>query len=233
MKQRQCLVEDLMVADGGRPVLGPLSFSLDMRAATLILGANGAGKSVLLRALHGLVGLSDGRIDWDGKAPRECRQRRGFVFQTPQILRRSIRANIAFGLRARGLPAERGVIDMALEGARLTDFADLPAGRLSGGERQRLAFACARLGKPDILLLDEPSASLDPSSTAALEGMIAEALADGIGIVMATHDLAQARRLGGRALFLADGKLVEEGPIERLLREPASMGARAYLAGRI
>ena len=155
------------------------------------------------------------------------------VLQRPVLLRRSVAANLAYPLKLRGLDraACRHTVALTLERFGLAPFADRPARLLSGGEQQRLALARAWAMRPEVLFLDEPSAALDPSATRAIEAMILGFAADGITIVMSTHDLGQARRLAEEVAFLHRGRLLEQGPAERFFEGPRTAEARAFLAG--
>ena len=221
---------------GGRSLIRGVDLGIRPGRRTVILGANGAGKSLLLRLMHGLIRPSKGEVLWRG-APldRAARHAQAMVFQRPVMLRRSVRANLRFALSVRGFAGpERAEREMqALEQARLQDLAHRPARVLSGGEQQRLALARALATTPEILFLDEPTASLDPASTHAVEQLISQAHAAGITIVMVTHDLGQARRIADDVIFLHDGTVTEAGPASRLLTAPRSGPARAWIDGRL
>lgn len=220
------------IREGGRDLLGPLNLSLDPTGVTAVMGANGAGKSLFLRLAHGLIAPDRGTVTWAGQHAVQSITARGFMFQTPPVLRRSVAQNVAFPLQAlaRRDPAK---VTAALAMARLTDRAQQPAARLSGGERQRMALARALVTDPNVLLMDEPSASLDPGSTKALEGMIAQAVARGIRVVMATHDIGQARRLADDVVFLADGALVLHAEVDTFFGDTAPKPVRDYLEGTL
>jgi tungstate transport system ATP-binding protein len=221
---------------GGRRLIDGIDLEVRARRRLIVLGANGAGKSVLLRLMHGLLEPSGGAVTWRGApADRAARRAQAMVFQRPVMLRRSVRANIAFALASRGLSrGERAAREAeALARARLEHLAARPARVLSGGEQQRLALARAMACAPDMLFLDEPTASLDPASTHAIEGLIADAHSAGIAIVMVTHDAGQARRLGDDIAFLHAGRLVETGPAARVLDAPRSAAAQAWTEGRL
>ena len=214
------------------------TIDLDIRAGriTAVLGANGAGKSLLLRLLHGLLAPACGEVLWQGRAlDRAARRAQAMVFQRPVMLRRSVRANLRFALSVRGLTghARAAREAEALARANLTDFADRPARKLSGGEQQRLAVARALAGAPDILFLDEPTANLDPASTQAIEDLVWEARSQGVSVVIVTHDAGQARRLAEDAVFLHAGRVVESGPAHQLIEAPISAPARAWRDGRL
>lgn len=215
---------------GGKALLSAVSLALEAGPPTILLGPNGSGKTTLLKLAMGLLQPTSGAIT-DGTADGSGRLRKAFVFQKPTMLRRSVAANIAFALGAAGRHADAGMVEDLLGQARLVDLADRPARKLSGGEQQRLSLARALARAPDMLFLDEPTASLDPASTKAVEDIVANVAMRGVKVVMATHDLGEARRLAGDIVFLANGRLVEHTPADRFFHEPASEMARRFLAG--
>lgn len=221
---------------GGRRVIDKAEFSIGSGRRTVILGANGAGKSLLLRLMHGLISPSEGTIHWRGKPlDKAARAAQSMVFQRPVLLRRSVAANLRFALRIKGLTGkERAAREYeALRLSRLIDLANAPARVLSGGEQQRLAIARSLVCRPDLLFLDEPTSNLDPASTQAIEELIFAASDAGITIVMVTHDAGQARRIGQDGLFVHAGRVVETAPVETLLNDPYSAPARAWCEGRL
>jgi tungstate transport system ATP-binding protein len=221
----------LSVSFGATQVLHSVDLNLAAGSRTVILGANGAGKSVLLRALHGLVPLSGGSIRWNGAAARPSAQ--AMVFQRPVMLRRSALANVAYALAINGVARERRepLAMQALERVGLAAIARRPARVLSGGEQQRLALARAWALRPMILFMDEPTASLDPGATREVERVIGEIHAGGTKIVMTTHNLGQARRLADEIVFLNAGRVVEQSPAASFFDQPRSPEAAAYLEG--
>ena len=202
-----------------------LSLIFASGAPTVLLGPNGSGKSTLLRLAMGLVAPTSGRITWGGRG--EPGERLAMMFQRPVMLRRSAAANVAYALPARD--ATR--VAALLKQVGLTDLADRPARKLSGGEQQRLALARALARDPEILFLDEPTASLDPAATKSVEDIVRAVAASGVKIVMATHDIGQARRLAGDVVFLARGCLVENALAHRFFTSPATPEAAAFLRG--
>ena len=222
------------VTRAGKALLADISLAIAAGAPTVIMGANGAGKSLLLRVLHGLIAPSTGTITWGTGLDADVAGRRSaLVFQRPTLLRRSALANIEFVLSHRPRAARRQSALETLEQAGLGALAATPARQLSGGEQQRLAMARALASYPEVLFLDEPAASLDPASTAAVERMIREAAASGTKIILVTHDIGQARRLAGEVVFLAAGRIVEVTAAEAFFAAPRSAEARAYLAGEL
>ena len=223
------------VANGSR-LIDDLSLKLPSSGRTVIMGPNGAGKSLLLRLIHGLIEPTSGSIYWTTTgSPDAARPEQAMVFQRPVLLRRSVAANIAFVLRSRG--CSKSVIneqtDRLLELGRLSTAADRPARRLSGGEQQRLAIVRALAIQPKILFLDEPTSSLDPASTLAIEQLIRRADEDGCKIVLATHDLGQARRLADDVVFLNSGRLEIHEPASLFFNQTKSKAARAFMAGEL
>ncbi|WP_172294705.1 ATP-binding cassette domain-containing protein [Pseudoruegeria sp. HB172150] len=221
---------------GGKRLIDNVDATILPGRRTVVMGANGAGKSLLLRLLHGLIRPSSGDILWQGhSATRAAFDAQAMVFQRPVMLRRSVLANLRFALTVKGLRgADRAAREQeAMERARLTELASRPARVLSGGEQQRLAVARALACKPDLLLLDEPTASLDPASTHAIEEMVADAHASGVTIVLITHDVGQARRMGDDVIFMDRGSVTETGPVARVLDTPQSSAAQAWLEGRL
>ena len=226
----------LAYAAAGRRLVDGVDLAIRAGRRTAIMGANGAGKSLTLRLLHGLLPPASGEILWHGR-PLDARARRAqaMVFQRPILLRRSVLANLRFALGVRGLDsaARRERESEALRRARLQDLSHRPARVLSGGEQQRLAVARALATDPEILFLDEPTASLDPASTQAVEALIGEAHEAGVTIVLVTHDAGQARRLADDVIFMAGGRVAEVGTAAEVLDTPRSEAAQAWLDGRL
>ena len=221
---------------GGKRLVDHIDADLRPHRRTVIMGANGTGKSLLLRLLHGLIQPTAGKVLWQGRPlDREGRRGQAMVFQRPVMLRRSVLANLRFALAVRGVSgSERAAREAdAIGQARLDDLANRPARVLSGGEQQRLAVARALACAPRVLFLDEPTASLDPASTYAIEQQIREAHQSGVTIVLVTHDIGQARRLGDDLIFLHAGRVAETGCVSEVFEAPRSEAARAWLEGRL
>ncbi|GGH37449.1 tungstate transport system ATP-binding protein [Cribrihabitans marinus] len=226
-------VRDLTLQMRGQPLLDIPALDLDCAGTTVIMGANGAGKSLLLRLLHGLIAPSSGTIAWGGAAMSPAIARRqALVFQKPVLLRRSVAANLDFVLRARraGTAEAR---DALLARVGLTHKASQPARLLSGGEQQRLALARALATRPDILFLDEPTASLDPAAVQSFEGIVSDIADEGTSVIFVTHDVGQARRMAREVVFLHQGRITEHSAAPRFFAAPQSRAARAYLAGQL
>lgn len=232
----QLCAEGLCFDASGQRLIDGIDLAIRPGACSVIMGANGSGKSLLLRLLHGLISPSDGRVLWHGRPlDRNARRMQAMVFQHPVMLRRSVISNMRFALKTRGVRGRdlSRRAEEALQQARLSDIASRPARVLSGGEQQRLAVARALAGQPQLLFLDEPTASLDPASTQAIEQQINQARRNGVTIVMVTHDLGQARRIGEDVLFMHDRRIVERGPLAQVLSEPKTAAAQAWLEGRL
>ena len=228
-------LERVAFSAGGREIIPPLDLALEAGPSTIILGANGAGKSVLMRLMHGLLAPTSGAVAWSERDARRARRLQAMVFQRPVMLRRSAHANVVFALKASGVPsAERG--DRAREALTevgLAYLADRPARVLSGGEQQRLALARAWALHPEVLFLDEPTASLDPGATREIEAVIRAFDAAGTKIVMTTHNLGQARRLGDEVIFLHRGRVAERAPVDAFFKQPSSAEAAAFIKGEL
>jgi tungstate transport system ATP-binding protein len=228
------VLDGVTVTAGPVTILDNISVSLAAGAPTVLIGPNGSGKSTLLRLAMGLLAPSRGRITWGGRE-NVPPLKRAIVFQRPAMLRRSAGANIRFALRAAGLPRAEHArrTGELLELVGLGQLADRAARRLSGGEQQRLALARALARDPAVLFLDEPTASLDPTATKAVEDIIRAVSQRHIKVVMATHDLGEARRLAGDIVMLHRGRVVETGAAASFLDAPQTNEARAFLAGEL
>jgi tungstate transport system ATP-binding protein len=221
----------IVVERNATRILEGVDLSLASGACTLILGPNGSGKSTLLRVLHGLVIPTAGTITWGGQSRRPAGQ--AMVFQRAVLLRRSADANIRYALKLAGVVgAEADIrIDDALEAVGLQTLAARSARVLSGGEQQRLALARAWALRPEVLFLDEPTASLDPKASRTVEDIVRGIHARGTTIVMTTHNLAQAKRLADGVVFLQEGRLVEQSPARAFFDLPRTAEAAAFLEG--
>lgn len=218
----------------GKRLIGPVDLVLEGSGITALIGPNGAGKSTFLKALHGLERLSAGRITW--ACPQaEAQMQQAFVFQTPVMLRRSVLDNLIYPLRLRRVP-RAAARDTAREWCArigLSGMEGRSATVLSGGEKQKLALARALIIQPQMLFLDEPSASLDGSATREIEALLHLATGAGTRIVMATHDMGQARRLAREVVFLRRGKVHEAAAADAFFDAPTTAAAKAFLAGDI
>lgn len=226
--------ENVSVARGAVTMLDRVSLTISAGAPTVLIGPNGSGKTTLLRIASGLLAPTSGRVTWDG-LERVPAHRNAILFQRPAMLRRSAAANIAYALASVGVArAERPRrIEELLSLVRLDGFAARPARSLSGGEQQRLALARALARDPAVLFLDEPSASLDPAATKSIEDVVRTVAANGVKVVMSTHDLGQARRLAGEIVLLHRGRIVEQRDAADFFDHPNTEQARAFMAGEL
>ncbi len=221
-------LEGLGLTEGGTRIIDEVSMLLAAQR-TVILGPNGAGKSTLLRLIHGLLRPSAGKLHW----PQALTQ--AMVFQRPVMLRTTALANVIYGLRLKGHRAQeceqRARQSLARVG--LETLARRPARLLSGGEQQRVALARAWALEPELLILDEPTASLDPASSREVERIIGDIAAADTRILMTTHNLGQARRIAEQIVFIDRGRIVEQTPVEQFFTMPQTEAAQRFLKEEI
>lgn len=231
-------VENLGQTAGKKRILQGINLEFTPGVVNVILGPNGAGKSTLLRLLGLLDKPSRGEIFYDGRRlsdmPRPAsvrlRRRFGFVFQSPLLLAGTVAANLRFGPRLRGVRVTDPEIRQVLEKTGLNGREGQEARLLSGGEKQRLQLARVMLLDPDLYLLDEPTANLDPLSVKNIETAIARLAREGKTVILATHNLIQARLLAGEIVFLKDGLLVQAGAAAEVLSRPLSLDIAEFSA---
>jgi tungstate transport system ATP-binding protein len=228
------VLEDVSFAARGVTILDRVSLAFAAGTPAVLIGPNGAGKTTLLRLLMGLVAPVRGRVTWGGREAAEPTHR-AIVFQRPAMLRRSAAGNIRYALAAAGVPRAKRAsrVDELAAVVGLADLGGRPARKLSGGEQQRLALARALAREPQILLLDEPTASLDPAATKAIEDVIRSVAARGIKVVMSTHDLGEARRLAGEIVLMHRGRVIENGPADTFFAAPRTEEARRFMRGEL
>jgi tungstate transport system ATP-binding protein len=228
-------LDNVSFSAGGRRIIQSISCEISAEARTVILGSNGAGKSVLMRLCHGLLQPTSGSIHWNRVNHARHANRQAMVFQRPVMLRRSAIANIVYGLKLAGIAPQERALRAAdvLDAVGLAAIAGKPARVLSGGEQQRLALARAWALGPEVLFLDEPTANLDPGATRDIESIIGQIHASGTKIIMTTHSLGQARRLGDEILFLSEGRLAERASVETFFSQPQSQEAASFIRGEL
>jgi tungstate transport system ATP-binding protein len=226
--------ENVGIVAGGVTILDAVSLTFAPGAPTVLIGPNGSGKTTLLRAAMGLIRPTHGRITWAGNDSMPP-LRRAIVFQRPTMLRRSVASNVKYALANAGVPRAEWNTRVAelLSLVGMRDIGARPARRLSGGEQQRLALARALACDPELLFLDEPTASLDPAATKAIEDVVRAVVARGIKVVMSTHDLGEAKRLAGEIILLHRGHVVESGPAAVFFADPRTEEARNFIAGEL
>ena len=229
-------VENLRYENKGVRIIDTVNLRVGPAGCTAIMGYNGAGKSVLLRLLHGLITPTSGVVRWSGNlSAGEITRKQSMVFQAPVLLRRSVEANVRFALAKRGFKGRvlRARLDAILVEANLLSLRHRPAAVLSGGERQRVALARALAIEPELVFLDEPTASLDPHATAAIERILHRAIKAGCKLIMVTQSVGQAQRMARDVVFLHSGRITEHTGIDEFLRAPHSDAARAFIEGRL
>jgi tungstate transport system ATP-binding protein len=228
--------QGLTLVRGARTILSDVDMHIDGAGTLVIMGPNGAGKSLLVRVLAGLVSPTSGSVTWAGTPPDRGRASKlGFVFQHPVHLRRSALANITYALAVAGVPRSQRAekARAALVRAGIAHLANAPARVLSGGEQQLVAIARALATDPEVLVLDEPTSALDPATTSAIEAVTQSVSRDGMRVVLITHDVGQARRLGDEIAFLHRGRLLERTLRDAFWAGPRSAEARAFIQGEI
>lgn len=225
---------DVAVQAGPTRLLDRISLSIAAGAPTVVIGPNGSGKTTLLRAAMGLLSPAQGRITWASQttAPVEAM---AIVFQRPVMLRRSCAANIRYALAAAGAVETSREARTAelLSLVGLKRLAGRPARRLSGGEQQRLALARALARAPRVLFMDEPTSSLDPAATQEIEDLVRAISAQGVKVVMTTHDLGGARRIAGDIVLMNKGVVVEQTPSDAFFAGPRTVEGRRFIAGEL
>ena len=219
-------LEHVTASDGSTRLLDDVSLAITAGAPTALIGPNGSGKTTLLRLIMGLIEPTTGVITQSGMP-------RAIVFQKPVMLRRSVADNIAFAITAAGRRASRAEIYVLLGQVGLTDIAERSARKLSGGERQRLGIARALARQPELLLLDEATASLDPPQCSIMEELMRAISLSGVKIIFSTHDLGHARRCAGDVIMLDRGRVVEHATASSFFSKPTSEAARRYLSGEL
>ena len=228
-------VNELCFGLNGHALLKQISLQIEAGGPTVILGPNGAGKTLLLKLCHGLLQPSSGTLRWASATPLATRRRQALMFQRPVLLRRTVAENIEYVLQLQGYPRRSQALRVLelLAQTGLEALASRPARVLSGGEQQRLALARLWALTPEVMLLDEPTANLDPSATRAIELLIREISAAGTKIILSTHDLTQAQRLASDVVFLHRGRLIERSTADKFFATPATAEAAAFIRGEL
>lgn len=227
------VIKQLGVTVNNKPLLRSIELELADKGISIIMGHNGAGKSILLKCMHGLLEPTEGSIHWSGSKATSLinRKKQTMVFQKPLMLNRSVAANIEYVLKLRGKP--KNLQEKYMQSAGLSNKSSQPARSLSGGEQQRLAIARALACEPEVIFLDEPTANLDPDATLKIESQIYNASQQTIKVIMVTHDIAQARRLADDVVFISQGSVAEHSKAELFFNQPQSVAAKEYLSAYI
>lgn len=217
-------------AINGTELLKDINLTLNKGAFTSVLGPNGAGKSLFLRLCHGLLPPTAGNLSWGVDQHRPAQT---MVFQKPVMLRRTALENISYVLRNYPKAERAQRAQQALKWAGLQHLSERMATVLSGGQQQRLAIARAWALKPEVLFLDEPTASLDPDACDQVEAYLKAMHESGIQILMSTHNLAQARRLAEEIIYIQDGKVMAHQPVKEFFTQPACEEAHQFIKREI
>ena len=225
----------------GRRVLQVDNLKIERGEVFALVGPSGAGKSTLLRLLNFLEPPSTGRvrfldIEFGASQPMPLKYRRRVttVFQRPILLNRSVQANVGYGLSLRGLRDPNGEIEKALEQVGLQALSRQRARTLSGGEAQRVALARAIVLKPDVLLLDEPTANLDPYNVGLIEEIVTKLNREqGTTLVLVTHNVFQAKRLAHRVALMLESQIIEAGDVETFFESPQDPRTAAFVRGEM
>ena len=211
----------------GKSLLSEIDLTIVEGESVVVLGANGAGKSTLLKLCNGLITPSNGSV----QTPPLHQQ--SLIFQRPALLQRSVLDNVRYVLSVRGIaePACSEQARRALAACNLSAISNQSARSLSGGEQQRLSLARAWACEPRLLLADEPTANLAPTAMRDVETLLHTVQSGGTTLVLTTHNVAQAKRIARRIIFLDSGKIVEDRPAADFFVSPHSAAARTYLEG--
>lgn len=227
-------VSDITFAAAGQTLIDAVSLSFQPVGTSVVMGPNGAGKSLLLRLISGLIEPDSGKVEI-GTGPGRNGSHATLMAQRPVLLRRTVAANLEFALDVRGVPGgeRRSRIDELLAMVGLQGLHNRPARKLSGGEQQRLSLARALAMNPDVLLLDEPTANLDPTATAQIEKIVKRTSEAGVKIIFVTHSRDQARRLADEIVFMHRGRVIEQSAVDPFFHEPSTKEASDFLAGTL
>lgn len=233
-KNINCLpiyIKDLSLILDERKILSSLNLSINSDNVTVIMGPNGAGKSIFLKILNGILTPTSGCITWNNKKQfSDTLNTQAFVFQKPILLRRSVIANLDYMDSVLGYKKKISK-DRLLEIVQLKKQKNQPARMLSLGEQQRLSLIRSLMLRPNLLLLDEPTANLDPASTKIIEDIILNLKMMGIKIIFVTHNILQAKRIADDIIFLNEGKMVEHLNKQEFFSNSKSIEVQNYLNG--
>jgi tungstate transport system ATP-binding protein len=224
---------DLSVVLGQKLILDKINCKIKSNSITAVLGPNGAGKSIFLQTINGLVSIQSGRLTFNSmQNNQEIREQQAMVFQTPVLLRRTVMANMQFVSNLRNKKSNQ-LLKNLLDKVGLEGYEEKPARLLSGGEKQRLSMARALIVNPNLLLLDEPTANLDPYSLNLIEDLVLEENSIGKTVIFTTHDMSQAKRLATDVIFLNKGKVLEQTVSKTFFKKPKTFEAQKYINGEI
>ena len=227
------VVSNLSLLLGEIKILDKINCKIHNESIIAILGPNGAGKSMFLKSINGLIGVESRKIYFNSREINDhIRKDMALVFQKPTLLRRTVLENMQFVLEKKNKISNLQITNL-LQRVGLDIYKYKPARLLSGGEQQRLSLARALLINPSLLLLDEPTANLDPYSLNLIEEIILDENKKGKTIILTTHDMGQAKRLAKEILFFNKGKLLEQTKAINFFKKPKTKEAQSYINGKI
>ena len=205
-------IDRVWFKNAGEILLENITLRIEKGSPKILMGANGAGKTLLMRVAHGLLMPTQGKVCWADNKKSFGSVRQTMVFQKPIMLRRTVKENLLFALNTveKNKTIKEQLVHKALSEVNLSHKADAHAPTLSQGEQQKLAIIRACLLKPEVLFLDEPTSNIDPHYTREIESLIRDISNQGTQIIMATHNIDQAKRLNGEILFMKKGRLIEK-----------------------
>ena len=225
--------KDLSVILGQKIILDKINCKIKSNSITAVLGPNGAGKNIFLQTINGLISIQSGRLTFNSmEKNQEIRKQQALVFQNPVLLRRTVMANMQFVLNLRNRESNQ-LLKNILDKVGLEGYEKKSARLLSGGEKQRLSMARALVVNPHLLLLDEPTANLDPYSLNLIEDLVLEENSIGKTVIFTTHDMSQAKRLATDVIFLNKGKVLEQTVSKTFFKSPKTLEAQKYINGEI
>lgn len=229
------VVKNLCYSANQQALIKNIDLEINSGGITIVLGHNGAGKSLLMKLLHGVLQPSSGEIFWHRLKPSIDQYWRTFVLQKPTFFQRSVRFNLEFVLNIANIPAQERneLCQQVLDICGLSDVSERSANVLSGGEKQRLSLARAWILQPSVILLDEPTVALDPPAIKIFEDLILQFQKNHTKVIMTTHDLAQAKRLATDIVFIDAGEIVEQRGAKDFFAAPHSKPAQNFLAGKL
>ena len=227
------VVSNLSILLGEIKILDKINCKIHNESIIAILGPNGAGKSMFLKSINGLIGVETRKIYFNSREINDhIRKDMALVFQKPTLLRRTVLENMQFVLEKKNKISNLQITNL-LQRVGLDIYKYKPARLLSGGEQQRLSLARALLINPSLLLLDEPTANLDPYSLNLIEEIILDENKKGKTIILTTHDMGQAKRLAKEILFFNKGRLLEQTKAINFFKKPKTKEAQSYINGKI
>lgn len=228
-------IKNLVYTHHRTSLIKNIDLAINTGGNTIILGHNGAGKSLLLKLLHGVIAPTQGNIFWNTTTPTSNQYWRTLLLQKPTFFQRSVRYNLEFVLRVAGIPIaqKESLFQQALEVCGLKELSERNANSLSGGQQQRLSLARAWVLQPDVLLLDEPTVALDPPASLVFENILQQFKQTHTKVLMTTHDLAQAKRLADEIIFIDKGEILEQREATEFFAAPDSVAACNFLLGKL